>query len=280
MNNQDKKNGFTLIELIISIAILTVVLLGIYSLFGFGNRVYIGGTSQYDIQSSARLVEDYILKQVAYATEVEVMDITTMNANISASGGIETYDNYIYYRGSDNTIVHDTAFMTKLIGSIGTSGGLVFQYSSTDPREIEFSINGNQRQQTYTIPSKVACLNINMNNDKKIIGLTSGTAIRYKTVNDYLAVQLMPIAFLNGTNTEREFHIQYDRVITDAIVLTSENILNENIVLSSSSSIIITTDSASQNAYIVFRVTFGGTESFGNTYDYTATYDNLQWSIK
>ena len=205
---------------------------------------------------------------------------TTMNTRISAAGGIETYENYIYINSADSNITHANAFFTKPICDVGTSGGILFENDSLTPKELEFTITAQNGTQNYKMPCKMSCLNLHLNSEKKITGTSNGTVIRFKTVNDYMADKLMPIAEIVGTNYESEFIIQYDRDITDAIVLVSDSVVNPTSSLSGKN-ITIKVDSASHGGYIIYRVTFGDVESFGNTYDYTAIYDkDLKWYIK
>jgi prepilin-type N-terminal cleavage/methylation domain-containing protein len=61
------RSGFSLIELIVVIAILSIVITSAFSLFSFGNTIFRKGSSQYNVQADLRLASDFITNQLRYA---------------------------------------------------------------------------------------------------------------------------------------------------------------------------------------------------------------------
>ena len=97
----------TLIEVIVTIAISSILLFSLFSFFAFGNNTNNKSNSQYQVQSDVRLVSDYIQRQVRYATNVEIISNDTFE-NETSSGAIEEYD-YIYFEtnNTEKRMVHD-----------------------------------------------------------------------------------------------------------------------------------------------------------------------------
>lgn len=64
------KKGFTLIELVIVIAILGIVIYLGFSFFSFGNRSFSRGQDQSSIQHSVRMASRYITDEIRTAKDV------------------------------------------------------------------------------------------------------------------------------------------------------------------------------------------------------------------
>lgn len=84
-----KKKGVTLIELIVVIAILSVVLGMIYNSFISSNKIYKRGSNEFDLQSSSRSVfltvgED--IKKAGYVTVNKVTLPTSTSISVVNSG--------------------------------------------------------------------------------------------------------------------------------------------------------------------------------------------------
>lgn len=273
-----KKRGLTLVELMVSIAIFTIVLSIAYSIFGFSNKTYYNGVKQYDIQNSIRLANDYITQQIRYATKVKIED---SGAAIPDQSSLDTYDNYIYYEG--NSIVHLSKYNKKtlLIGS----GNINFE--SIDPfNDISFNITASSGSQNYNIKGEVYPLNLSLGTGK-IEGTSSGTpakisgsVIYFKTANNYISEELRPVASIGTYNEKTKLTIHFDRDIIGAEVVSSSGVTNLAITISTRD-VTLTTSNTDDSANTVIRVTFGGLESYGNTYDYKAVYDgSSSWSLE
>lgn len=68
-----KITAFTLIELIIVIAIMGFVIAAGFSVLLFGNNVFNKGSSQAEIQSDLRIASDAVKNELRYATEVTLL---------------------------------------------------------------------------------------------------------------------------------------------------------------------------------------------------------------
>lgn len=91
------QKGVTLIELIVVLAITSLVIASIFPIFFFGNNTYDSGRMQFDIQSNIRLASDVIRDQVRY-----VSDLTVINTFDPSSA--DSNFNYIYLADNKKSI--------------------------------------------------------------------------------------------------------------------------------------------------------------------------------
>lgn len=266
------KKAFTLIELIIVIAIFAIVLTGAYALFRTGHMTYAKGTKQYDLQSSIRLASDYVTQQVRYATEAEITNV----ASIPSIDAIEPYQNYIYFDSANNSITHYNKYFTKVI-PINHPGSIEFKKASD--KRIDFNILSNYDGQQYNLNSRINIINIHLSLDKKISGAAQDSVLRFRTTDDYMSELLRPIAEIGSINEETKLEIDFDREIIEVEILNPLGVVGLSVV-PSGKNVNISTTSTSDGFTILFRVTFGGLETYGNVYDYRAIYsDETKWAV-
>ena len=65
-----KRNGFTLVELIITVALISLVIASAFSMLIFGNKVFAKSTKEMDLQANMRLAIENVNKSVRYASAV------------------------------------------------------------------------------------------------------------------------------------------------------------------------------------------------------------------
>lgn len=275
-----KRKGLTLVELMVSIAIFAIVLSVAYSIFGFGNRTYYNGEKQYDIQSNIRLANNYITQQIRYAMNVEIKD---SSFTVPAQSSLAPYENYFYFEG--NSIIHLNKYYKKtfVIGPVGN-----INFESIDPfKDLIFNINASSGDQNYNIKGDVYPLNLSLGTGK-VEGTASGSpakksglVIYFKTANDYISEKLRPIASIGTYNEETKLTIVFDRDIIDAAVVSSSDVSSPVASVSGSREVTLNLSGSSDGGIVNIRVTFGGLESYGNTYDYKAVYDDATyWSLE
>lgn len=276
-----KRSGLTIIELLVAIAIFSVILGAIYSLFGFGNKMFSNGVKQYDIQSSSRLAVDYITQQLRYAEKIEVKDegFIVPQQNI-----IDPYENYIYIE--EESIVHVNKYFKRTY-QVGKGGSIGF-VSNNPFNNLSFTINAYSYNQKYQVKGEIFPLNLHLgsgiiegavsegDHNKK-----SGKIIWFKTASDYLAEKLRPVATIGSINSETKLIINYDRDIIDSEIISYHN-LTEPDVNYSRKAVTLTTRESLAGGEVIIRVTFGGMDSEGNTYDYIAVYDSDRkiWTLE
>ena len=111
-------SGFTLLELILSLTILSVVLLLIFGALRIGTRAWEKGEKDVEIQQRQRAVLDLIQKQIASACLYE----------------IKTGDETFYFKGSDSEI----EFVSRSPIAPGSRSGIVYvKYSAGEGDQDE-----------------------------------------------------------------------------------------------------------------------------------------------
>lgn len=73
---QHHRKGFTLLECVIFMAIMSLILIAAYSLFFFGIRTYEVGRKNVDVQQNVRIAADFIFREVRYAQALVVSSPT------------------------------------------------------------------------------------------------------------------------------------------------------------------------------------------------------------
>ncbi len=74
MKNINFERGFTLLELILTLVLLTVVLGSAYSFYFMGLNSYHGGVNQIDLQQNARIAMDKISSELKFADYYSIKD--------------------------------------------------------------------------------------------------------------------------------------------------------------------------------------------------------------
>ena len=92
---REENRGFTLIEIIITIAIASIIVAGIYSLQSFGLNTFNIGTSQAEIQQDARLIDEVFRREVRNA--VYIGDSYTDSEGIGATREMFLSGNNFHY---------------------------------------------------------------------------------------------------------------------------------------------------------------------------------------
>ena len=87
--------GFTLVEVIVAMAILGTVLTMAYSLLGFSRNTLSNSNDHFDIQNDIRLASSYLCDQVRFATELKIIPYSEAVTEI----GAHTNYNYFYIEG-------------------------------------------------------------------------------------------------------------------------------------------------------------------------------------
>lgn len=156
--------GFTLIELIVSLGLLSLVLLIAYNMNSFGSNVFAKGGSKSDIQASCRIAANYITKELRYASNVTVLS----GMPVTPTSGVE----YIYV--SSGKIKHYDGTTSKDIygGTSGIASTLQFQYQNDEI--LKFTISGILKSETYEMNSSVLLLN------NGLLVSSNGSVVSYK----------------------------------------------------------------------------------------------------
>lgn len=286
MRVKHAKTGVTLIELIVAIAVFTIVLTVTFLLFSFGNRTFSSGDTRYDIQTSLRSAVNYVTEQVRYSTDIEIIN----SGSVPDQSLVPQYINYLYYDNATNSIIHLNKYFIKSIPVVNVSGTNTgsINFNSVSPyNTIDFNIYAKKKLQEYNINGNLELLNIKLGTAKKVIGTSTppaaqtGSIIKFKTANNYISEILMPVATIGSTNETKKFTVKFDRSILSVEIITSQTsgVTSPNATFSGDI-VTVTTNGTSDGAKVVVRVTFSDYEAYGNIYEYTAVYDSSsKWSI-
>jgi prepilin-type N-terminal cleavage/methylation domain-containing protein len=213
-----KSKGFTLVELIVTLVILSIVLAAAFSFFIFGNKTYNRGINQYSVQSNIRLASDYITKEIRYATQIEVLPFDSSIEDIinNPLANMDAYENYIVYH--DEKIKRVSRYMSDSY-YIGSGGNLNFSSSSGEILNVH--IDGIDNGQAYDIDSEISPLNLDISSST--INVASGDVIRYVTADNYLAKLALPIV-TPGDNTDPEsFVVNFSKGIISLTIISPDS---------------------------------------------------------
>lgn len=172
----NNKKGVTLIELILVLAILTIVIGSAYSLFSFGSKTFTGGSKQYNAQNSTRLIVDYITKEIRFATDLSVQSVSLSENQITDN---EHYS-YIYIKnGSLHHSLYDLATNSRnsrvLQGDISEANS---SFNKINNSTLGITMTSNGNNQEYFIDTEVNLPNFKLMSAS--INGTSDLALRYK----------------------------------------------------------------------------------------------------
>lgn len=117
MNN---RKGITLIELIMALALLSMIILVSFNILSFGSMVQKKSVSETEIQGSLRLISEHINKTIRFATKVHT--IPRSSFQYSEDGVRDPNSNYIGVTKNGNVVI-------DLLGD-----------EVDDPREVEYII--------------------------------------------------------------------------------------------------------------------------------------------
>ena len=96
---RSRQQGFSLIELVIGMAIFVLVLLAVYQLFDTGSATYRSGQRKVDVQQNARVALDEVVRQLRmagyfpenYNTDVTDNLVNPRALHVAASTGLAVY---------------------------------------------------------------------------------------------------------------------------------------------------------------------------------------------
>jgi len=102
------KNGFTLIEMMIVVAILGIIILGLVTFFTGGTRSWVTGQHQLEAQRNARLSMDRMVKEIREGKNITSGSETSITVYIPPLGGNSAYSVIFALSVSGTTIQRDT----------------------------------------------------------------------------------------------------------------------------------------------------------------------------
>jgi prepilin-type N-terminal cleavage/methylation domain-containing protein len=187
-NNQSNK-GFTLVEIIVSLAIFGLLASIIYPIINFSNRVHVKGENQADIQSGIRLAANNITNRLRTAGDIQIFSDLPLEIDrdpdmIYICLNDEELNESLSTPLNPNTIIavqgNDGVEVLRM-PSIDIRPVMVFSINADSNKAVSFTIECEYKGQHYSVSSDVAAVNMRGTNVIRLeSGITSGTVIGYK----------------------------------------------------------------------------------------------------
>jgi len=139
-------NGFSLIEMMVVIVIISLLVLGLVTFFSGGIRSWIAGNNQLKAQSEARQAIDYMVKEIRIGDKVEVgssgtaikLHVPKFDTSSSSAYSVE-YGRYGYQikrvqNGTENVIIENV--YNLLFTYFDVNGTEIFSVTSPENEKI------------------------------------------------------------------------------------------------------------------------------------------------
>lgn len=218
-NKYTSRKGVTLIELIIVIALITIVIAGAFSIFSFGNKTFKGANNQFDLQTDVRFALEALTSDVRYATKLQVLgssDFNIANLNVKDANGIYVnigpYDTYIYY---DDTLKSVIKLSRETINSFSVKpdADLEFSLVGTPANKISFTLAASNTAgaKEYEVSSEILMLNIMKSGTSGASGLSNGVGIKYVSPESYISELQFPVTQFGSPNDQKKVLISFDK---------------------------------------------------------------------
>ena len=192
-------SGFTLLELTIVVLLLALVMTLGFTFYFFSIFAFEVGEKQTDVQQNARLVADFISKELRvaeriivideYKGELKELDLTDLETDLliddidDPDGTFHVYfiflqDNAIYYQEVDGS--DQPAVMLEGI-SQEIDFDLSFRKGETKDNLLKFNVSATRKEdgRTFNLDSEVLALNLDTIEDE-LLSEVEGTAIVYQ----------------------------------------------------------------------------------------------------
>ena len=126
------KNGFSLVELMVVIVILSIMILGLVTFFSGGVRSWVSGDNQLRSQREARMAMDIMVKEIRSGKSVtENPDHHSIIVNVPVLGSTGAYSVTFSWSGTDGDTLQRIVSETP-------------NYLLSDIYNINFSVNGSR----------------------------------------------------------------------------------------------------------------------------------------
>jgi len=171
--------GFTLIEVIIALAIVGTVISIAYMLLGFSRTTLRNGNDHYDIQNDIRLASGYLSEEVRFATELKIMSYSDCIAEISSHAEYDYFyieDGALHQAKYVDSSTYDEKSYAEYISSSDSS------FSAADDDTLNITLTATEDSKSYDISTDIKLENLSLNDKSiKVEGTEPYLAIRYKT---------------------------------------------------------------------------------------------------
>jgi prepilin-type N-terminal cleavage/methylation domain-containing protein len=156
--------GFTLVELIVVIAILSVVIGAIFSFFLFENKIFYKSTDKFDIQSDLRLSLSVLSKELRNSTDLDLIDRTDALDDISN----KVTNNYVIIADDGTLKIYEysTSINDYNITSYGSNIDddiLKSYFSIVDNTKLGINLSANLNAELFNLDTQILLNNFKIN---------------------------------------------------------------------------------------------------------------------
>ncbi len=240
-----KKRGVTLIELIIVMAIFSIILVVVASALRSTGLVFSRTNDSANIQNQTLILSRLITEDLKYSTDVTIIDTSVTNK----PGTFNENFNYIYVENGKIYLKVPNQGPRLLSDTGSVSQSVVF--TNNNNRSIKMELTLTKGNTTYTTETVIALLNLESTDE--ITG-TSGSCIEFKT-GKLLAQEVLPdlVAFdlLSSENPSLTQDYTSEDIGVNGIKIDSENS-----IITLNTPITIVNDT--KNAYLTPKIIFKG----------------------
>lgn len=195
-----KKRGFTLVELIIVIAIALFVIVAIYSVLRFGNTVLNNSNDQYDIQNDIRIASGYLSREVRFATELEIIQLSDVKAE----------DGYDYFYIDGGALHHakyesPSSFQETSFGDFISNDVSKSYFSESADDILNITIMAVEDNKEYVFSTDTVLENFKyMEPNETIEGAGQQLAIKFKAKDSIEEIGFIPVSSITITTDGAE----------------------------------------------------------------------------
>lgn len=144
--------GVTLVELIIVLAIMSIVIVAGFQVHAFSQRTASRGLIEAQIQTQQRMAADFVLRELRYAGNVRIM------ADMPAAASIDLNTRYIFIHSSGVPYIMESG-VARAIPGVENTNTASMQFTPIDNQTVGFRIETENKGQTHVLESSVALLN-------------------------------------------------------------------------------------------------------------------------
>lgn len=147
-----RRNGFTLIELMVTITLIMMVMAIAFNMQSFSYRIFDKGSVKADIQSNLRINAEFISEKIRYASNVEIL--------VGKPPSFDPNDHLTEYIYSESGLLkyYSNGSIINIPGNLqGVSS--VLKFAIQDSKTVNFTIDGIYKNEAYQIESAAFLLN-------------------------------------------------------------------------------------------------------------------------
>jgi prepilin-type N-terminal cleavage/methylation domain-containing protein len=220
----NNRKGFTLVEVIISLAIVGIVAAMAFTFFNFGNRTAFMSFSKNQTQTDLRTTSEYLVSNLRNATEIELNPSVSIPINQT-----DPYD-YIYFNFSSGKVVHSSYNNdnTRIIQNIGNgiqSNSTFWVEKNGNVQTLGLNLHGKDREQNFDLQTSFTLPNLSLNGNL-VEDQYNATMIKFLV--DTSLTSTPPPTTTSGETTSTEETTSSQLTVTAGVIIKTTNSVYKN----------------------------------------------------